>query len=482
MVLPFLNKNRSVFSLLFLVLLAGCQVYAPTQRPQPAVPPVSFTGGTDSASVGDLDWKTFFSDPDLERLIDTAMANNPDLRIATQRIEMARANFEVSRASLLPSINAVGSAGVDKFGKYTMNGVGNYDTNLSDNITSDRRIPNPTPDFFLGLRSSWEIDIWGKLKNRRKASFVRFLASEQGRHLVKTALVAEVARLYYNLIALDSELSIIRQNIILQERAVQLVDVQKAAGRVTELAVQQFSAQLLGTRSLEVQVQQQIVETENQLNRLLGRYPQPISRSKTINSQELPATVAAGIPAQMLRRRPDIRQAELELEASHIDVDVARAQFLPSLTLTPYVGLNTFRAATLFDPGSLAAGVVGGLVGPVINRRALRANYGFSVAQSREALYRYQQSILTGFSEVVSNLKGIENYRKVADFQAREVDALGRAVSISNDLFRSGYASYLEVITAQRSVLDAELGFIRTRQAQYNSLIDLYRSLGGGWQ
>ncbi|GAA4449847.1 TolC family protein [Nibrella saemangeumensis] len=432
--------------------------------------------------MGDQDWKAFFSDADLERLIDTALTNNLDVRIATQRIEMARATFDVSRAALLPLVSAVGSAGVEKFGKYTMNGVGNYDTNLSEKIGEDRRIPNPTPDFFLGLRSSWEIDIWGKLRNQRKAAYVRFLASEQGRHLVRTSLVAEVARLYYNLIALDSELNIIRQNITLQERAVQLVDVQKAAGRVTELAVQQFTAQLLGTRSLEVQVQQQIVETENQLNRLLGRYPQPIRRSRTINEQELPATVAAGIPVQMLRRRPDIRQAELELEAAHIDVDVARLQFMPSLTLTPYVGLNSFRAATLFDPGSLAAGVLGGLAGPVLNRRPLRANYNFSIAQSREALYRYQQNILTGFSEVVTNLRGIENYRKVADFQAREVDALERAVSISNDLFRSGYASYLEVITAQRSVLDAELGFIRTRQAQYNSLIDLYRSLGGGWQ
>ncbi|GAA4417252.1 TolC family protein [Nibrella viscosa] len=482
MVLLSANKYRSVYAFLFLLLLSSCQVYAPTQRPKAPAHPVSFIGSADSTSVGDLTWKAFFSDADLERLIDTALANNLDVRIATQRIEMARATFDVNRAALLPAVNAAGSAGVERFGKYTMNGVGNYDTNLSDNIGTDRRIPNPTPDFFLGLRSSWEIDIWGKLKNRRKAAFVRFLASEQGRHLVKTSLVAEVARLYYGLIALDSELNIIRQNIALQERAVQLVDVQKAAGRVTELAVQQFLAQLLGTRSLEIQVQQQIVETENQLNRLLGRYPQPIPRSKTINDQELPATVAAGIPAQMLRRRPDIRQAELELEAAHIDVEVARLQFLPSLTLTPYVGLNSFRATTLFDPASLAAGVLGGLAAPVFNRRPLRANYNYSVAQSREALYRYQQRIQTGFSEVVTNLKGIDNYRQVADIQAKEVDALERAVSISNDLFRSGYASYLEVITAQRSVLNAELGFIRTRQAQYNSLIDLYRSLGGGWQ
>lgn len=184
----------------------------------------------------------------------------------------------------------------------------------------------------------------------------------------------------------------------------------------------------------------------------------------------------------MLVRRPDIRQAELDLQAANIDIDVARAEFLPSLNLTAYVGLNAFRTGVLFNPASIAAGLLGGLSAPILNQRFVKANYQQSVAQSRESLYRYQQSILTGFSEVTTSLRGVENHRSVADLQAQEVAVLEQAVSTSNDLFRGGYASYLEVITAQRSVLEAELALITTKQSQFLALTDLYRALGGGWE
>lgn len=482
---PFIHRfsiQRLIFFIVPVLLLNSCRVAEPPKLPNARPIPTSFSGNTDSTTIGNLDWKAFFSDSDLENLIDTALARNPDLQIATQRIDMARANFEYSRGALVPSVNAVAAAGFDRYGRYTLNGVGNFDTNLSPNIKGDKRIPDVTPDYFLGLRSNWEIDLWGKLRNRKRAAYVRFLASEKGRQLITTSLIAEVARLYYGLLALDSELEIIRENEALQRRASELVVVQKAAGRVTELAVQQFNAQLLNTRSLEAQVQQQIVETENQLNQLLGRFPQRIPRNKTISNQELPARVSAGIPSQMLRRRPDIQQAELAMEAANIDVEVARAEFLPSLNLTPYVGLNAFRASVLLDPASLAFGVIGGLAAPVFNRRYLKSNYTMTVAQSREAFYGYQKTVLTGFSEVMTSLRGIENFKKVADLQAQEVAVLGQAATVSDELFATGYASYLEVITAQRSVLSAELSLINTKRAQFLAVIDLYRALGGGWE
>lgn len=462
--------------------MSSCQmprtVLQPTARPIPA----TFAGNADSAGIASRNWRSFFGDPNLIQLIDTALAGNLDLRIATQRIEQARAAYAYNRGFLAPQVNAVVSAGVDRYGRNTLNGVGNFDTNLSDNIRGNLVIPNPTPDYFIGARSTWEVDIWGKLRNRRKASYLRLLASEKGRHAVVTSLVAEIARYYYTLLALDGEQEIIQKNIEFQQRAVGLVRIQKEAGRVTELAVQQFTAQLLNTRSRQGQVRQRIVETENQLNRLLGRYPQPIARGKSLQAYELPGQVSTGLPAQMLLRRPDIQQAELDLQAANIDVDVARAEFLPSLNLSAYAGLNSFRAETLFNPASIAAGLLGGLSAPVLNRRFIKANYGQSVAQSREAFYRYRQTILTGFSEVTTNLRGVENYRNVAELQAQEVDVLRQAVSVSNDLFAGGYASYLEVITAQRSVLEAELALISTKQEQFLSLTDLYRTLGGGWE
>ncbi|SOD92536.1 efflux transporter, outer membrane factor (OMF) lipoprotein, NodT family [Spirosoma fluviale] len=481
---PFIpNLTRiSVYLIAGLLLLSGCQVPRLMQPPKARQTPVSFVGSTDSVGIASQNWRQFFDDPNLVQLIDTALAGNLDLRIATQRIEMARASFDYSRGFLAPQVNAVGSAGLDRYGQTTLNGVGNFDTNLSENIRGNLVIPNPTPDYFLGARSTWEIDIWGKLRNRKKAAYVRLLASEKGRHAVITSLVAEVARYYYSLLALDGEQEILQKNISLQQRALDLVRIQKQAGRVTELAVQQFAAQLLNTRSRQKQIQQQIVDAENQLNRLLGRYPQPVVRGKSLQERELPGQMLTGLPARMLTRRPDIRQAELELAAANIDVEAVRAEFLPSLNLSAYVGLNSFRAASLFDPASIATGILGGLAGPVINRRFVKANFRQSEAQSREAFYRYQQTIVTGFGEVITSLRGVENFRSVVDLQEQEVDVLENAVATSNDLFSSGYASYLEVITAQRSVLEAELALINTKQSQFLSLTDLYRALGGGWE
>ncbi|WP_051040974.1 efflux transporter outer membrane subunit [Fibrisoma limi] len=462
--------------------LGGCRImHNPAPTPTMTVP-TSYAGSQDSASIGDRPYRALFADPNLVALIDTALARNPDLRIALQRIEVARANFGITQGALLPQVDAVVSAGVDRYARYTLNGVGNFDTNLSENITGPNVIPNPTPDYFVGFRASWELDIWGKLRNQRRAAYTRVLASQEGRNLIITNLAADVARFYYTLLALDAELEIIRENEALQQRAVELVEVQKAAGRVTELAVQQFRAQLLNTRSLEGRVRQDIVRTENQLNALLGRYPQPITRGESLEKQQLPPVVAAGIPSQLVRRRPDIRQAERELEAANVDVAVAQAQFLPSLNLTPYAGLNAFRASVLVNPQSLALGVLGSLTAPVFNRRYLKGNLRAAEAQSREAYYGYQRAILTGVSEVVTSLKGLENFRNVADLQTQEVTVLRQAARTSDDLFGTGYATYLEVITAQRSVLDAELSLINTKQAQFLSLIDLYRALGGGWQ
>ncbi|MFD2934294.1 TolC family protein [Spirosoma flavum] len=482
---PFLNKHKSTYGLgllFFFVNLSSCRIIHTPQKTPVVTLPVSFMGSTDSTTIGSLTRQTLFTDQNLVRLIDTALVQNPDLRMALQRIDMARATFQISQGALLPTVNAVAAAGFDRYGRYTLNGVGNYDTNLSENIAGKSRIPNPTPDYFLGLCSSWELDVWGKLRNRRRAAYTRVLSSQEGRNLIVTALTGEVSRLYYTLLALDSEVDIIRENVVLQQRAVELVLVQKAAGRVTELAVQQFTAQLLNTRSLEGRVRQEIAESENQLNALLGRYPQPIARGQSIEDQKIPASILAGLPAQLVRRRPDIRQAEHELEAANIDVAVAQAEFLPSLTLTPYVGVNAFRAASLFDPASIAVGIVGGLTAPVFNRRLLKGNYTVSVARSQEAYYAYQKTILTGVSEVVSSLKGLDNYQNVADIQQQEVAVLRQAATTSNELFVNGYATYLEVITAQRSVLDAELALIETKRLQFLSLVGLYRALGGGWE
>ena len=481
-----------------LLLLAGCRAPALVQEPRAKALPATYapaetataatssapalTATIDSTTAADLSVAQFFPDPVLVALLDTAVRQNPDLAQAAARVQQARAELVGRRGALLPTVTAVGSAGVDRYGRFTQNGVGNFDTNFSDNIVRNQQIPNPTPDFFGGLRASWEVDLWGKLRGLRRAAYLRVLASERGRQLVQTDLVAEVARTYYEILGLDQELEILTRNAQLQARTVELSRIQKQGGRATELAVQQFVAQQRRTEALAAEARQRRVEAENRLNRLLGRYPQAVPRGTALLQQVVPAQVRTGIPASLLRRRPDVRQAEAELLATRADVAAARAAFKPSLVLTPYAGLNAFRAALLLRaPESLALGVLGSLTAPVFNRAAIRAEYGQAAARQAEAWYAFQETSLRGVEEVTTRLQGLENYRRASELRGQEVAALNRAVDISDDLFLASYATYLEVITAQRNVLDAELGQVDTRRQELEQLVELYRALGGGW-
>jgi multidrug efflux system outer membrane protein len=257
--------------------------------------------------------------------------------------------------------------------------------------------------------------------------------------------------------------------------------VQKLAGRATELAVQQFQAQVLRTRSLAFETKQRVVENETQLNQLLGRYPRRIVRPTELAEVQVPARLLAGVPARLVLRRPDVRQAELALAANGADLDAARAAFLPALTLSPYVGVNAFRSSLLFQPNSIVAGLLGGLSAPILNRRALRAERNRATAASLEAYYAYQQALQTSVREVTNTLRGVANYDSALTLRRQEVVTLRKAVETATTLQYTGYATYLEIITAQRSVLDAELSLAELRRTQLLQAVALYRALGGGW-
>lgn len=474
---------RQLFFLFLLPLMLGTACTALKNKPLPPavkLPETNKSGLDTGDSLRSV--KAFFSDSTLVALIDTALKSNFDLLRAIQRIEYAKANYRASKAAFLPSLNVGASAGVDKFSKNTMNGLGNFDTNLSPNLSQGLGIPDPTPDYFLGLRSSWEIGIWGKYRNYKKAGYQRLLASEKGRHLVQTSLVSEVAEYYYRLLALDAELEIITRNLTLQQTAVDKIDVLKEGARANELAVQQFNAQLLDTKSLRLMKIQEIVAAENTLNAILGRLPQLIKRGKVIKEQTLPNQLYNGIPSHLLYNRPDVKQAEAMLAAASADVNVARAAFFPSLTINSYAGYNAFDASLLFKPASVAYGAIAGLFAPVFNRYQIRSSYLRSQAERLDAFYIYQKTLVNGYQEVITNLNGIENYRNVYDLKTQEVDALRKAVSASNDLFFAGSASYLEVITARRFVLLSELEQTEAKKEELLFMVHLYRSLGGGWE
>lgn len=471
------------FIIVLLFTIAGCKNYKAITLNANTNLPKTYTGDSDTTGIVTLPIQQFFADQYLVKLVDTALAANPDIQMAMQRVEIAAANLKYNRSWLLPSLEFNASAGLEKYGAYTMNGVGNFDTNLSSNIRSNQRIPtNPTPDYFVGLRSSWEVDLWGKLANQKRGAYNRFLASRSGYKLVVTAMTAEIAMLYYELLALDYEQDVIERNIILQQNAVELIEIQKLGGRATELAVQQFVAQLKRTQGLKFALDQQITEAENQLNFLTGGYSKKIDRDTSINTLKLPGILKAGVPSQLLLNRPDIKQAELELAAMNADIKAARAAFMPSLNITAYGGYNAFNAAVLFNPASAVFGLIGGMTAPIFNRGRIKANYERTVAEGKQAVFNYQKTILNGYQEVVNGLKGIDNYNNYYQLKLQEVAALKNAVSVSNDLFLVGRASYLEVITAQRNVLDAELELANTRKFIFLNAIGLYRSVGGGWQ
>jgi NodT family efflux transporter outer membrane factor (OMF) lipoprotein len=432
-------------------------------------------------AVAALSWKNYYKDSLLLALIDTALARNLDIKVAEQNLYAAQASLKAASGRLWPSLNFAAGAGLTRFGRQTIDGVGNYDVNFSPNISPDQRIPNPVPDFALGLQTSWEIDISGKLRQYRKAARYRYLASEEGLRFVKTQVVAGVASLYYLLIALDTELEIIRRNLELQESALEVIQIQKQSGKINELAVKQFKTQVLDTRSLEYEKMQERLAVENALNVLMARFPGRIPRKDTLNVSDLPVQIQGSIPFALLYQRPDIKSALHEAEAARHNLKAARAELYPSLLLSGTIGINGFDPAGLFSlPGSFAFNLMAGLVAPLINRYDLLGYYRLSFAEKNKALLDLQQKLITAASEVVNELNRFENFRKVADYKLEQFLLMKEALKIADQLFYTGYANYLEVLMTRQVLLRAELELTEARLQQYLASIQLLRALGGG--
>jgi outer membrane protein TolC len=260
------------------------------------------------------------------------------------------------------------------------------------------------------------------------------------------------------------------------------VRLQKESARATELAVRRFEAQVLNTRGLQYKIQQRIVETANRINFLVGRYPQPIARSADAFNNLVPATIQAGVPSQLLANRPDIRQAELDLAAARLDVKVAKANFYPSLGISAGIGLQAFNPAYLVKtPESMLFSLAGDLVAPLINRNAIKATYNSANARQLQAIYKYEQTVLNAYVEVANQLSSISNLESSYDLKAQEVQALTQSVAISNNLFRSARADYMEVLLTQRDALESRFDLVETKMQQMNAVVNVYRALGGGW-
>lgn len=465
-------------------LLPGCQPQKMTDKGvRKSLPSRFLAEGLANDTMALPRWRTYFADSGLVQLIDKALNENFELKEVRQRVELFRSQLILNRGIRMPDLNLAAGSGLRRYGEYTMDGVGNFDTRKSPNINEKQMIPNPLPDFSIGFMSSWEIDLWGKLKQRKKAAQLRFQASEQAAHLATTLLISELASAWYELQNLSMEMEIIQENYNLQSKAFEVVNIQKQGGMANQLAVEIMEAQMLSSQERRVEIEQRKLELENAIHYLLGRFPEPIAIPRNFLSRKLFDSLQAGIPSRLLRNRPDIMQAEKGLEAAKADVASARLAFYPSLNIAASLGLQAFKAELLWEtPASIAFQTLGGLTTPLLNRRILKSQLMQAEAEKRIAYIQYEKTLVRAFTEVYNCLKNIENTEKMYNIKSQEVKVLLQSTITSSDLFRTGRATYLEIVNAQKNALQAQLELSNLKKRQFQARIDLYRALGGGWQ
>ncbi|MBU2020593.1 MAG: TolC family protein [Bacteroidetes bacterium] len=470
-------KTLVAFSLL--LVFAGCQSINVSLKTEVKSVPSSFNGSADSANTSNQKRQDFFQDPFLIALIDSALNNNQELNILLQEIQMANNEVMAKKGAYLPSVGVGAGASLDKVGRYTSTGASEANTE----IVPGRAMPDPVPNFGVGAFAEWEVDIWNKLRNSKKATTMRYLSTVEGKNFMVTHLVAEIANAYYELLAFDKELLIVQQNIQIQTNALEIVKLQKEAARVTELAVRKFEAQLLYTQSLQYEIQQKIVESENQINFLVGRFPQTIERTQQeFNDLPIPI-IQVGTPEQLLSNRPDILRAELNLNAAKLDVKSARANFYPSLRLESIIGLQAFNPVYWAKaPESILFSLMGGLMGPVINRNEIKALYYSSNSKQIQAVYEYQKTILNAYIDVVNQVAKVNNLEKSYALKLEQVKVLTESIQIANDLFKFARANYIEVLMTQRDALESRFDLVETKKQQLLAVVNTYRALGGGWR
>jgi len=424
-----------------------------------------------------LGYEEFFHDPVLNELIGTALSNNLELRKLNEEVQVAKNEVMARQGTYLPFVTIGGGGGLDKPSFYTRDGA--IDRELQ--ILPGRPIPDPIWNTALGLGLVWQLDIWRQLRNARDSAIKNYIAAREKRNYQVTRLVSEIADTYYRLMALDKRIDNLDLTIQLQEKSLETARAKKAAGRDSELPVQRFLAEVNRNQSQKLIVRQDIIEAENRINFLLNRYPQPVARDPSGFFNITITAVSAGLPAELLDNRPDIRAAAREVEATGLDIKVAKARFYPTLIINAGAGYAAFNPHYLLNtPEAIAANVVGNMVAPLINKKAIKADYMSANAKQLQAIYNYQMTILGAYTEVVNKLSMVENYSQSIEIKKKQLEALEASVDVATKLFQNARAEYIDVLFAQRDLMDARLVLIETKNLQLSAIVTAYQSLGGG--
>lgn len=454
-------KKNIFITLLVTSMLSSCHIYRVYERPESVVVPDSLyrnnVAAEDTVSLASLSWKELFTDPQLQQLIDTGLANNTDLNIARLKVEEAEALLMTSRLSYLPSIS------LSPQGTITHTEGGSL-----------------SKTYNLAASADWEIDLFGKLLNAKRSAKVTVEQSKAYCQAVQTQLVATIANSYYTLLMLDEQLDITRRTAQTWAESLRAMKALKRAGQTTEMAVAQTEANKLTVDASMLSLERQINEVENSLSTLLGITPQKIERSE-LSIQQFPDTISTGIPLQLLRNRPDIRQHETQLAIAYYATNSARAAFYPSVKLSGSTGWTNAAGAIITNPGQWLLSAIGSLVQPIFNRGKNIANLKIAKAQQEEALIEFKQSLLNAGAEVNNALIQWQTARKRIIIDEQKQESLQSALHSSELLMQYSSQNYLEVITARQTLLQAELNLVNDKFDEIQGVINLYHALGGGY-
>jgi len=451
-----------------LLALASCKVTQNYQTPALSTENLYREAtGTDSTTIADLPWKSLFTDPVLQSLIEEGLMQNLDLKSAVQRIQESQATLQQSRAAFLPNLSGSLQATKSKSSAAALNFPEGININLNTVI------------YQAALSTSWEADIWGKLRSARRGALASLLQTEAARRAVQTQLISNIAATYYELLALDQQLKITEQTLEYRIEEVETMKALKEAAIVTGAAVVQSEANRYAAEVSIPDLKQNIRETENALSILLARAPGAINRS-TLNEQQLVSNLQIGIPAQLLRNRPDVQEAEFAFRAAFENTNVARTNFYPSITITGAGGLSSLALENLFT-GSIFYNLAGGLTQPIFNQGLNKAQLRIAQAQQQQALNTFQQTLLTAGQEVSNSLYSYENALAKQQARKNQLAALEKSVEFTRELLHySSATNYTDVLTSEQSLLSARLNSIGDRLQELQAIVNVYRAVGGG--
>jgi outer membrane protein, multidrug efflux system len=437
--------------------------------------PENFRNSTsiDTTNTADIKWKDFFAESDLVKLIDDALLKNNDLQIADKNMAIANLQFKQTKWGNIPELNAFATASSNRLSDNSLNGIS------TNQFLGKKHLE----DYSAGLSLSWEADIWGKIKNQKKSALAAYMQTTEAKKALQTAIVASVSKGFYDLLMLDAQLEIAKKTLVLNDSTLFIVNLQYEAGQVNLFAKQQTEAQQLVAAQLIPQLEQNIQIQENALSVLSGTFPEAKDRQSKLETIVIKDNLSAGIPSQLLSKRPDVKSAEMGVKMANARVGVTKASLYPSLNITARTGVNSFEINNWFNiPASLFGSIAGGLTAPLLNSKKLRTQYEIAKVEREQSILQFKQTVLVAVGEVSNALTKIEKQAAQFEIAKLRTTTLQKAIINANMLFKNGMVTYLEVVIAQGNLLQAELELAFIKKEQLSSNVELYRALGGGWR